>query len=489
MLEDHARAEDVVQDVFLSAVGAIRGGQRPDHVAAWLREIARRACIDQWRQTTRRGEVSLDEPGRLAQGDAARLADDEWLTRVTDDREAVATLRRAFADLPALQHAVLVQRELEGRSPGEIAERLGVSHTVVEGQLARGRRTLARAYRELQSGERCAAARRLCDASLRGRLGVRDRHRLATHLRGCDPCRRHAHAHGVDGTLIPRSLAARATVLLPLPLLRRWSFEAAFAGEAAGGALSTKVLVGAAVLAAGGSGVYAAGDLPRGGRSTASQAASVRAPAGGSGSPRPSVGGTLPTGAGATAPVGPLPAPVPHGVFPGTRAQASARVTVSRPIGGRPVEAVAVAGIASAPVRPAAPTVRVDPPTSARRAPSSSGPTSSGAGTAIPDAPVPADGRGPADTDVARAATPVLADPETAAPAAASVPSAPAEVAAPAVAAPAPAPEAAAEPAPADDAGPGPDAGVLGILEQVLPVPPAPDAPADSGDEAPSGGS
>jgi RNA polymerase sigma factor (sigma-70 family) len=118
MLRDHGRAEDVVQDVFVSAMRAILRAapeDQPVHVRAWLREIARRACIDQWRGASRRGEVSLDAPERLLAGDALRLADDDSLTRATDDREAVATLRRAFADLPELQHAVLVQRELEGR--------------------------------------------------------------------------------------------------------------------------------------------------------------------------------------------------------------------------------------------------------------------------------------------------------------------------------------------------------------------------------------
>ncbi|WP_022928265.1 RNA polymerase sigma factor [Patulibacter americanus] len=263
MLQDHGRAEDVVQDVFVSAMRALQEGREPLHPAAWLREITRRACIDQWRAATRRGEVSLDAPGDLSSGDARRLADDDSLARATEDRESVATLRRAFRDLPALQHTVLVQRELEGRAPDEIATRLGLSRTVVEGQLARGRRTLARAYRELQSGERCTAVRALCDASMERALGVRERGRITGHLSSCDGCRRHARTLGVDTRLLhPTTLAAKATLLLPLPLLRRWPVEPVLAGEAAGGALGAKVLVGAAVLAAGSGGVYATRDAP-----------------------------------------------------------------------------------------------------------------------------------------------------------------------------------------------------------------------------------
>jgi RNA polymerase sigma factor (sigma-70 family) len=259
MLRDHGRAEDVVQDVFVSAMRAIVGApadRHPVHVRAWLREIARRACIDQWRGATRRGEVSLDAPERLLAGDALRLADDDSLTRATDDREAVATLRRAFDDLPELQHAVLVQRELEGRSIAEIAARLELTPTVVEGQLARGRRALGQAYRELESGERCVAVRALCDASLGGRLGVRDRHRVGRHVHGCDGCRRYARQSGVDPRLVDRALLSRASFLLPLPLLRRLPVDHTMAGETAGGILGAKVLVGAAVIAAGGGSVY-----------------------------------------------------------------------------------------------------------------------------------------------------------------------------------------------------------------------------------------
>jgi RNA polymerase sigma factor (sigma-70 family) len=265
MLRDHGRAEDVVQDVFVSAMRAIVGAtpeQQPKHVRAWLREIARRACIDQWRGSTRRGEVSLDAPERLRPADAHRLSDDDSLARTTDGREAVATLRLAFDDLPELQHAVLVQRELEGRSIAEIASRLEVTPTVVEGQLARGRRALGQAYRELESGQRCIAVRALCDASLGGRLGVRDRHRIGRHVHGCDGCRRYAHESGVDSRLIDRSVLSRASLLLPFPLLRRLSIEQSGAGEAAGGVLGAKVLVGAAVLAAGSGGAYVARVAP-----------------------------------------------------------------------------------------------------------------------------------------------------------------------------------------------------------------------------------
>ncbi|WP_320672492.1 sigma-70 family RNA polymerase sigma factor [Patulibacter defluvii] len=263
MLTDHARAEDVVQEVFFSAMRALQAGQRPTHLRAWLHEIARRACIDQWRGTTRRGEVSFDDTDRLGPADARRLAiSDDTALRGAGDREALTLLRSAFGELSQLQHDVLVQRELEGRSTLEIAERLGISRSVVEGQLARGRRSLTVAYRELQSGERCRGARTLCDAAADRSIGVRERRRLAVHLRTCEPCRRHAAVAGVDVGLLDQGVLAKVALLLPVPLLKRLPFgEPAVAGEAAGGLLGGKMLVGAALVAASGTGAIVVTDV------------------------------------------------------------------------------------------------------------------------------------------------------------------------------------------------------------------------------------
>ena len=250
MLRDHARAEDAVQETFVSALRALRAGQRPVHLRAWLHEIARRSCIDAWRGQQRQAEVSLDPDG-LGSRDRHRLSiSEEAALRPAGDREALTLLRSAFGELPALQHDVLVQRELEGRSPSEIADRLGVSRTVVEGQLARGRRALTVAYRALESGERCAETRRLCDAE--GPLGGRDRRRLGAHARSCESCRRYAAAAGVDLSVLGVGAVAKAALLLPLPLLRRLPFGGSSpVGDAAGGVLSAKLAVGAALMAGG----------------------------------------------------------------------------------------------------------------------------------------------------------------------------------------------------------------------------------------------
>ena len=56
MVHDHARAEDIAQDVFVSALRRMRETDRPIAFKPWIYEIAKNACIDQFRRSrARRG--------------------------------------------------------------------------------------------------------------------------------------------------------------------------------------------------------------------------------------------------------------------------------------------------------------------------------------------------------------------------------------------------------------------------------------------------
>src|SRR5690606_25085220 len=64
MVKDHQRAEDVTQEVFFSALRRMRRTDRPIAFKPWVYEIARNACIDQFRRTRRtQQEVSCDAEG------------------------------------------------------------------------------------------------------------------------------------------------------------------------------------------------------------------------------------------------------------------------------------------------------------------------------------------------------------------------------------------------------------------------------------------
>src|SRR3954447_17239560 len=74
MVGDHGRAEDVTQEVFISALRRLRAAERPIAFKPWIHEIAKNACIDQFRRPRRTDEVSLDAGEDAGVFDPARLA-------------------------------------------------------------------------------------------------------------------------------------------------------------------------------------------------------------------------------------------------------------------------------------------------------------------------------------------------------------------------------------------------------------------------------
>ena len=74
MVHDHGRAEDVTQEVFVSALRRLRATDAPIAFKPWIFEIARNACIDAHRRGRRAELVSLDGGGTGDGAEGRRLA-------------------------------------------------------------------------------------------------------------------------------------------------------------------------------------------------------------------------------------------------------------------------------------------------------------------------------------------------------------------------------------------------------------------------------
>jgi RNA polymerase sigma factor (sigma-70 family) len=221
ILGDQGRAEDVTQDVFVSAFRAMRSSDRAIAFKPWIYEIARNACIDDFRRRQRSREVSADGDQAVADRRdhvAAAPSPHAQLER----RQQLDNLRGAFSGLTNKQHKVLMLRELEGCSYEQIAQKTGMSIPKVESTLFRARRRLGYEYDEIASGRRCEQVHHVIDnggeEALRA-LGLRERRRFARHISHCQPCRRQVRLAGIDDSAlrIP-SLAEKLAGLLPLPL-------------------------------------------------------------------------------------------------------------------------------------------------------------------------------------------------------------------------------------------------------------------------------
>jgi RNA polymerase sigma factor (sigma-70 family) len=227
MVGDWARAEDITQDVFISALRRMRETERPIAFKPWIYEIAKNACIDNFRRARRAEEVSFDAEEGLGSADYHRLADSRGAPDAAMERkEEMHDLVGAFGSLSQSHHEILVLRELEGLSYRQIGERMGLSRPSVESTLFRARRRLTEEYDDLKTGRRCQRVQAAISASVGATIGAREHGRIARHVAHCQPCRRHAVSHGAVGLLEGggrRSVPARVAALLPIPAFLRRS--------------------------------------------------------------------------------------------------------------------------------------------------------------------------------------------------------------------------------------------------------------------------
>jgi RNA polymerase sigma factor (sigma-70 family) len=230
MVKDHQRAEDVTQEVFVSALRRMRATERPIAFKPWVYEIAKNACIDQFRRARRAEEVSMDADEGLGSADYGRLVSSTPTPDVAHDhKQQIDHLRGAFGGLSETHHEILVMRELEGLSYREIGEKLGMTRPAVESTLFRARRRLTEEYDQLVTGERCVRVQQIIATAGGSALGARDKRRVARHVSYCQPCLRHARVSGIDaGDLVHKPIRQKIAAFLPLPafLKERWGGDA-----------------------------------------------------------------------------------------------------------------------------------------------------------------------------------------------------------------------------------------------------------------------
>jgi RNA polymerase sigma factor (sigma-70 family) len=184
VLRDPENAEQVTHATFSNAYFGLRE-TRNGHLN-WLLSIAHDIC-------RRRVRYVEDRP------DGDPTADD---------------VRRALALLPFDQREVIVLREVEGRSYGEIAELLSVSSRTVETLIFSARRSL---HEGIEAALDCREAQLAFSRSLDGESSSRERRLLREHVRECAACELFAR----DQRAQRAALRQLAEVELPKALAER----------------------------------------------------------------------------------------------------------------------------------------------------------------------------------------------------------------------------------------------------------------------------
>ena len=128
------RAEDAVQQAFLSAHRSIHAGDAELNLRPWLYRIAHNSALNLLRQTGFDHEEMSEEIDGV-----------ETPPQVFELGERLRSVVAAVKDLPERQRDAIVLQAMEGRSYDEIAAELGVSDGAVRQLLNRARNTLREA--------------------------------------------------------------------------------------------------------------------------------------------------------------------------------------------------------------------------------------------------------------------------------------------------------------------------------------------------------
>ena len=132
ILASRSDAEDVVQDVFLTAWRRLDQLEREAAFVGWLYRTATNRCLNVIRNRKPVAEADLD------------LHESKNRTEHAVETNAqLAALGEALGRLSAEQRACWLLREVHGRSYEEIAVAVGTTSTAVRGRIARARAQLA----------------------------------------------------------------------------------------------------------------------------------------------------------------------------------------------------------------------------------------------------------------------------------------------------------------------------------------------------------
>ena len=136
MLGNTADAEDLLQEIFLSAHTKLDGFRGEAALGTWLYRLATNHCLDYLRsraaRTDQLTDVLDDEPGYFTAGSPG-LAE-QTVTKMD--------LERALARLPEGCRAAFVLHDVQGLEHREVAEALGIAEGTSKSQVHKARHRL-----------------------------------------------------------------------------------------------------------------------------------------------------------------------------------------------------------------------------------------------------------------------------------------------------------------------------------------------------------
>ncbi|MSS45073.1 sigma-70 family RNA polymerase sigma factor [Cutibacterium sp. WCA-380-WT-3A] len=132
-------AEDIVQDVLLTAWQKLPGLDDRSRFRAWMYTVARNRCREVIRNAGRRATDPVP-PEEVA----VRIDSRQDPARAHTRDAAMIALRQCVARLPDSQRRIWVMAQIDGLGYAEIADIEELPQSTVRGRLARARTTIAK---------------------------------------------------------------------------------------------------------------------------------------------------------------------------------------------------------------------------------------------------------------------------------------------------------------------------------------------------------
>lgn len=141
---NHDDAQDLAQEVFIRAFGALKDFRNEADFGTWLHRITVNLWLNMRRKQVKQVIVSVDEPVRIGEDEVYRelAAAEGNPEQMLENKEFSGLVRLALGELPREYRAVLVLREIEGYSYEEVAAILKCSLGTVKSRLNRARQIL-----------------------------------------------------------------------------------------------------------------------------------------------------------------------------------------------------------------------------------------------------------------------------------------------------------------------------------------------------------
>ncbi len=147
-------AEDISQEVFIKAYKALANFRSDSEFSTWIYRICKNTVYDYIRKSSRERSIPLSE---MTSGD-----ENDRIYDIPDDsgkydpektyisKETADLVNDAISSLSEEHRSIIVMRDIEGYSYGEIADILSIEEGTVKSRLSRARNSLKKKLENLK---------------------------------------------------------------------------------------------------------------------------------------------------------------------------------------------------------------------------------------------------------------------------------------------------------------------------------------------------